>query len=670
MNAYATRARVVLLAALAVAAAAAPALAAEPAGEVTVSFHVTLAPAWFDPSTAPPQITPFGVMYAIHDALVRPLPNQKMGASLAESWTESRDGLVYEFKLKRGLKFHNGDPITAEDVKFSFDRYNGAGARELRARVRQLDAVDPLTVRFTLKEPWPDFMTFYGTTATAAGIVLPKKYFESVGPDGFKAKPIGAGPYQFVSQLPARRRVRAARDGLRAAGAAAPVRPAEGAAAARGGRLSQRLRCRRVHADPRLLDGGRSRPQQPERRRHPRADAADGARGLLRRLAGKEAAGAVPHGRRQLRQRRQPRRGLHVQQGPLRVRRLSRHRRDVPAAVARARSRQARGDLEEHPAAQHRPRHVRAHHGPPRPDRHRPARGRAHHERDPDVLVPLVRGYAAEEPVSQALRVIPSSGEAIPALGLGTWQAFDVGDPARRGPLRDVLRRFVDLGGRVVDSSPMYGAAEGAVGDLAAALGVRDSLWVATKVWTTGAAAGVAQMERSLELLRGKGLDLMQVHNLVDWQTHLATLREWKATGRIRYLGVTHYSAAGHDPPERVMRSVPLDFVQLNYSLAEREAERRLLPLARERGIAVLVNRPLAQGALFAQARGRRLPSWAADFDCASWAQLFLKWILAHPAVTCVIPATRRLPHLEDNMQAGVGRLPDAATRERITALF
>src|SRR5881296_2559471 len=202
MNAYATRARVVLLAALAVAAAAAPTLAAEPAGEVTVSFHVTLAPAWFDPSTAPPQITPFGVMYAIHDALVRPLPNQKMGASLAESWTESRDGLVYEFKLRRGLKFHNGDPLSAEDVKFSFDRYNGAGARELRARVRQLEIVDPLTVRFHLKEPWPDFMTFYGTTATAAGIVLPRKYAEQVGAEGFRQKPIGAGPFKFVSQRP------------------------------------------------------------------------------------------------------------------------------------------------------------------------------------------------------------------------------------------------------------------------------------------------------------------------------------------------------------------------------------------------------------------------------------------------------------------------------------
>jgi peptide/nickel transport system substrate-binding protein len=197
-----TFARVIVITALVLALGTAAALAAEPAGEITVSFHVTLAPSWFDPSTAPPQITPFGVMYAIHDALVRPLPGQKMGPSLAESWTESRDGLVYEFKLKRGLRCHTGDPMTAEDVKFSFDRYNGAGVRELRARVRQLDIVDPLTVRFTLKEPWPDFMTFYGTTATAAGIVLPKKYFESVGADGFKAKPVGAGPYRFVSQRP------------------------------------------------------------------------------------------------------------------------------------------------------------------------------------------------------------------------------------------------------------------------------------------------------------------------------------------------------------------------------------------------------------------------------------------------------------------------------------
>ncbi len=171
-------------------------------GEVVVSFHVTLAPTWFDPSTAPPQITPFGVLYAIHDALVRPLPGQKMAPSLSEGWTESRDGLVYEFKLRRGVKFHNGDPVTADDAKFSFDRYQGAGARELKSHVRQVEVVDPLTLRFHLKEPWPDFMTFYGTTATAAGIVLPKKYFEQVGAEAFRQRPIGAGPYRFVSHTP------------------------------------------------------------------------------------------------------------------------------------------------------------------------------------------------------------------------------------------------------------------------------------------------------------------------------------------------------------------------------------------------------------------------------------------------------------------------------------
>ena len=191
-----------LLTVLLVLATASPSRAQAPAGEVTVSFHVTLAPSWFDPSAAPPQITPFGVLYAIHDALVRPLPNQRMGNSLAESWTESRDGLTYEFKLRRGLTFHNGDALTAEDVRFSFDRYQGAGAREFRTRVRQVEVVDPLTVRFHLKEPWPDFMTFYGTTATAAGLVLPKKYFESVGADGFRQRPVGAGPYRFVSQRP------------------------------------------------------------------------------------------------------------------------------------------------------------------------------------------------------------------------------------------------------------------------------------------------------------------------------------------------------------------------------------------------------------------------------------------------------------------------------------
>ena len=173
-----------------------------PAGEVVIAWHVTISPSWFDPSTAPPQTTPFGILYALHDALVRPLPGQRMGPSLAESWKESPDGLTYEFKLRRGLRFHNGDPVTSEDVKFSFDRYKGAGAHELQAHVRQVEIVDPLIVRFLLKEPWPDFMTFYGTTATAAGLVVPKKYATHVGDDGFRKHPIGAGPYRFVSHQP------------------------------------------------------------------------------------------------------------------------------------------------------------------------------------------------------------------------------------------------------------------------------------------------------------------------------------------------------------------------------------------------------------------------------------------------------------------------------------
>jgi len=278
-------------------------------------------------------------------------------------------------------------------------------------------------------------------------------------------------------------------------------------------------------------------------------------------------------------------------------------------------------------------------------------------------------GDAAARPAMLA-RPIPSSGETIPALGLGTWRTFDVGaSAAARRPLAEVLQRFVALGGRVIDSSPMYGAAEAVVGDLAADLALGDRLFLATKVWTSGRETGRAQMEQSLRRLRARRLDLMQIHNLLDWRTHLATLRDWKRAGRIRYLGVTHYTSSGYDELERVLAAEPLDFVQVNYSLGEREAERRILPLARERGVAVLVNRPFAEGGLFGRVRGRALPAWAAEIGCESWAQLFLKWILAHPAVTCVIPATSRPEHLVDNMKAGVGRLPDADARERVAAL-
>src|SRR5688572_4785263 len=278
---------------------------------------------------------------------------------------------------------------------------------------------------------------------------------------------------------------------------------------------------------------------------------------------------------------------------------------------------------------------------------------------------PVLAGASA--PILE--RAVPSSGEKIPAVGLGTWRTFDVGSGAERAPLREVLKSFVDLGGRVVDSSPMYGAAEFVAGDLAADLKVTERLFLATKVWTSGREAGLEQMEQSLARLRARRLDVMQIHNLLDWRTHLRTLREWKAAGRIRYLGVTHYTAGAYDELERVLRGEPLDFVQVNYSLGEREAERRILPLARERGVAVLVNRPFSEGGLFQRVRGKALPAWAAEIGCESWAQFFLKWILAHPAVTCVIPGTSRPQHVVDNMKAGVGKLPDAATRERMAAL-
>ncbi len=266
-------------------------------------------------------------------------------------------------------------------------------------------------------------------------------------------------------------------------------------------------------------------------------------------------------------------------------------------------------------------------------------------------------------------RPIPSTGETIPAIGLGTWRTFDVGGGKdERAPLAEVLGKFVELGGKVLDSSPMYGAAESVAGALAAEATLTDRLFWATKVWTSGQAAGVKQMDASLARLRVKRLDLMQIHNLLDWRTHLKTLREWKTAGRVRYIGVTHYTAGAYDELERVLRAEPLDFVQVNYSIGERDAERRILPLARERGVAVLVNRPFTEGGLFQRVRSTPLPAWAAELGCESWAQLFLKWILAHPAVTCVIPATSRVAHLVDNMKAGVGPLPDAAARDRMAA--
>jgi len=264
-------------------------------------------------------------------------------------------------------------------------------------------------------------------------------------------------------------------------------------------------------------------------------------------------------------------------------------------------------------------------------------------------------------------RTIPKSGERIPAVGLGTWQTFDVGagEAARAGP-REVLKLFAAAGARVVDSSPMYGRAETVVGDLAAELNLSGKLFLATKVWTSGQRAGIAQMERSMQRLHTTKLDLMQVHNLMDWETHLDTLAEWKKAGKVRYVGITHYTESAYDELEEVMASAAIDFVQFNYNIVRREAERRLLPLAAEHGIAVLVNRPFMGAGLFNRVRGKQLPPWAKDIDCASWAQFFLKFILSHPAVTCAIPATSKPKHALDNLGGGRGRLPDANMRERM----
>lgn len=255
----------------------------------------------------------------------------------------------------------------------------------------------------------------------------------------------------------------------------------------------------------------------------------------------------------------------------------------------------------------------------------------------------------------------------MPAIGLGTWQTFDVGKtPSERAPVKEVLREFVRLGGSVVDSSPMYGQSESVVGDLTAELNVQKQIFLATKVWTSGRDSGIRQMEESFRRLRAQRMDLIQVHNLVDWRTQLATLRRWKEQGRVRYIGVTHYTESAYDDLARVLEAEALDFVQLNYSVTERAAERRLLPLAADKRIAVLVNRPFAAGALFSRLRGKPLPPWAGEIGCASWAQLMLKFVISHPAVTCAIPATGKVEHLLDNMQAATPPLPDAATRDRM----
>jgi len=272
---------------------------------------------------------------------------------------------------------------------------------------------------------------------------------------------------------------------------------------------------------------------------------------------------------------------------------------------------------------------------------------------------------ALAAPIHQ--RPIPRTGETLPVVGLGTWLTFDIGanrfELARR---RQVLEMFYAGGGRLIDSSPMYGRAEAIVGELAAQLGVAASTFSATKVWTSGREAGIAQMNQSLSLWQLPRFDLMQVHNMVDWETHLATLQRWKAERRIRYIGITTSHGRRHAALEKALRHAEFDFVQFTYSLADRSAESRLLPLAAERRIAVIVNRPFDGGALVDRLNGYPLPLWARDIDCTNWAQICLKWIVSHPTVTCAIPATTNPEHMRENLGAAYGRLPDAALRRTI----
>jgi len=259
-------------------------------------------------------------------------------------------------------------------------------------------------------------------------------------------------------------------------------------------------------------------------------------------------------------------------------------------------------------------------------------------------------------------RTIPSSGEALPVIGIGTYKGFDVGSGNKeRTALGDVLRVLFSQEGSVLDSSPMYGRAEEVAGELLAAQGASKNAFVATKVWTEGRGAGIDQMNRSMKLLQCENIDLMQIHNLVDWRTHLATLRAWKEEGRIRYLGITHYSSRAYGEMEEIMRAEKLDFIQINYSLDDREAAQRLLPLAAERGMAVLVNLPFGQGSLLKTLRGKPVPLWMQEAGCDTWPEALLKFVLAHPAVTCVIPGTGNPEHMAENCRAGVGTMLDGS---------
>ena len=268
-------------------------------------------------------------------------------------------------------------------------------------------------------------------------------------------------------------------------------------------------------------------------------------------------------------------------------------------------------------------------------------------------------------------RTIPSGNEKIPVIGLGTWQTFDVDNSVEeRTALSEVLKALVAKGASVIDSSPMYGASETVVGDLSSELKIREKLFLATKVWTSGKEDGIKQMNESFRKLKTTKMDLMQVHNLIDVNTHLKTLRDWKDSGKIKYFGITHYVASAYAELGRLIKNEKPDFVQFNYNISAREAERELLPLAKDKGVAVIINRPFEEGALFSSVKGKSLPAWAKDYEINSWGQFFLKFIISHPAVTCVIPGTSKVKHLEDNMGAGFGTIPDETGRNKMITFF
>lgn len=263
-------------------------------------------------------------------------------------------------------------------------------------------------------------------------------------------------------------------------------------------------------------------------------------------------------------------------------------------------------------------------------------------------------------------RIIPSSGEVLPVIGLGTWQTFDAADEKKYPTLREVLNLLHNAGGRLVDSSPMYGKAEEVIGNISSGMETSNDFFYATKVWTTGSLEGTRQMEASFRKMKRSIIDLMQIHNLVDWKTHLPRLRSMKEQGKIRYIGITHYTDDSHDELEKVLKQEQLDFVQFNYSITARHAEKRLLDAAASLGVATLINRPLGQGNLFSAVEGKGLPAWAEELGITSWASYFLKYILAHPAVTCVIPATSNPVHAAEIAQAGAGKLPDEGMKKKM----